>query len=43
MAKDDAVWWAEPTSDGLVAGLDADEGARDGAAGLRKGGREGKR
>lgn len=34
VAEDDAVGWAEPTSDGLVAGLDADEGAGDGAAGL---------
>ena len=34
MAEDDAVWRPEAAADGLGAVLDADEGARDGAAGL---------
>ena len=34
MAEDDAVGGPEAAADGLGAGLDADEGAGDGAAGL---------
>jgi len=42
VAEDDAVGGAEAAADGLGAMLDADEGAGDGAAGLR-GGKEGGR